>query len=95
MDGDRGRAAGDVAAASGLGAVLAETPRDPRSPDARSVGVAEGMSLREALEATKRALVIRAIRDSDGNMAAAARKLGMARSNLHHMMARLGLHHTD
>lgn len=50
-----------------------------------------GMTLKEAVEETKRTMVIRAVEDNDGNWAAAARSLGMARSNLHHMAERLGL----
>ncbi len=55
------------------------------------VAVAPGMTLRDALEETKRTLVLRAIEENGGNWAAAARSLGMARSNLHHMAERLGL----
>lgn len=51
----------------------------------------EGMTLKDALEETKRALIRRALDESGGNWAAAARALGMARSNLHHMADRLGL----
>ncbi len=51
----------------------------------------EGMTLQDALEETKRALIRRALDESGGNWAAAARSLGMARSNLHHMADRLGL----
>lgn len=50
-----------------------------------------GMTLREAVEETKRAMVLRAVEENGGNWAAAARSLGMARSNLHHMAERLGL----
>lgn len=50
-----------------------------------------GMTLRDAIEEAKRSIVLRAIEESGGNWAAAARALGMARSNLHHMAARLGL----
>ena len=50
-----------------------------------------GLPLRAALEETKRTLVLRAVEASGGNWAAAARALGMARSNLHHMAERLGL----
>lgn len=50
-----------------------------------------GLPLRAALEETKRTLVLRAVEASGGNWAAAARILGMARSNLHHMAERLGL----
>lgn len=56
--------------------------------DVVSIG---GMTLREAVEETKRAMVVRAVGDNGGNWAAAARSLGMARSNLHHMAERLGL----
>ena len=51
----------------------------------------DGMTLKDALEETKRALIRRALDESGGNWAAAARSLGMARSNLHHMADRLGL----
>jgi len=50
-----------------------------------------GTTLRAALEETKRALVLQALEENGGNWAAAARSLGMARSNLHHMADRLGL----
>lgn len=50
-----------------------------------------GMTLREAVEETKRTMVLRAVEENGGNWAAAARSLGMARSNLHHMAERLGL----
>jgi len=50
-----------------------------------------GMTLREALEETKRMMILRAVEANEGNWAAAARALGMARSNLHHMADRLGL----
>lgn len=50
-----------------------------------------GMTLRDALDETKRTLVQRALEDSGGNWAAAARALGVARGNLHHMAARLGM----
>ena len=49
------------------------------------------LTLREAVDATKRAMIVRAVEDSGGNWAAAARSLGMARSNLHHLARRLGL----
>jgi anaerobic nitric oxide reductase transcription regulator len=61
-------------------------------PRERNVSVAiAGLTLRDALEQTKRTMVLRAIEESGGNWAAAARALGMARSNLHHMAERLGL----
>ncbi len=49
-----------------------------------------GMTLKQALEETKRTMIRRAVAESGGNWAAAARSLGMARSNLHHMAVRLG-----
>jgi anaerobic nitric oxide reductase transcription regulator len=63
----------------------------PRLSEGSVVVPAAGMTLRDALEETKRILVTRAVEESGGNWAAAARALGMARSNLHHMAARLGL----
>lgn len=50
-----------------------------------------GATLRETIEATKRAAITQAVEDNGGNWAAAARTLGMARSNLHQMAERLGL----
>jgi anaerobic nitric oxide reductase transcription regulator len=50
-----------------------------------------GKTLRDAVEETKRAMVRQAVDAHDGNWAAAARSLGMARSNLHHLARRLGL----
>ncbi len=64
---------------------------DASPGEAAAVLATGGMTLREALEATKRAMVLRAVEDNGGNWAAAARSLGMARSNLHHMARRLGL----
>jgi anaerobic nitric oxide reductase transcription regulator len=64
----------------------------PSPPDESAVVVPiGGMTLREAVEETKRAMVLRAVEENGGNWAAAARTLGMARSNLHHMAVRLGL----
>lgn len=69
-----------------------ESPGRERSPAARAVVVPLGeMTLRDALEETRRTLVRRAVEESGGNWAAAARTLGMARSNLHHMAIRMGL----
>jgi transcriptional regulator with GAF, ATPase, and Fis domain len=51
----------------------------------------QGQTLREAIEGLKRNMVLLAVKESGGNWAAAARSHGMARSNLHHMAARLGL----
>ena len=47
--------------------------------------------LREAVIELKRKLVTEAVARNGGNWAAAARELGIARGNLHHMARRLGL----
>ena len=65
-------------------------PAPPSHARELTISVA-GMTLQEAVEETKRKLVSQAVADSGGNWAAAARTLGMARSNLHHMAERLGL----
>lgn len=74
---------------AGLPKRSSEAPQAPS--DAALLASLSGMTLREALEETKRALVLRAVEANGGNWAAAARSLGMARSNLHNMAARLGL----
>lgn len=67
------------------------SPEGPRHTPSRGVGApAPGLSLRSALEETRRTLVQRALEDSDHNWAAAARALGMARGNFHHLATRLG-----
>lgn len=63
----------------------------PSSRERSAVVSVGGMTLREAVEETKRVMVVQAVEDNGGNWAAAARSLGMARSNLHHMAERLGL----
>ena len=75
--------AGDVARAR-----LVPTPTRP--PPLVSL-VGGGRTLREAVDDTKRAMILDAVELSGGNWAAAARTLGMARGNLHHMADRLGL----
>jgi anaerobic nitric oxide reductase transcription regulator len=50
-----------------------------------------GRTLREVVDDTKRLVVSKAVAAHGGNWAAAARSLGMARGNLHHMARRLGL----
>jgi len=48
------------------------------------------MSLRDALEELKRSAISRVLEETGRNWAEAARRLGMDRSNLHHMAQRLG-----
>jgi anaerobic nitric oxide reductase transcription regulator len=51
----------------------------------------EGKSLRDALREYEKRLIERALAANGGNWAAAARSLGVHRSNLHHLAKRLGL----
>lgn len=75
--------------AAALGAERAVAPGP--TPHDDSLVAVRGKTLREAIEETKRVMVRRAVEENGGNWAAAARSLGMARSNLHHMAERLGL----
>ena len=61
------------------------------APDAP--GSVDGLPipLREAVDTYKRRLVREAVEKNNGNWAAAARDLGVARGNLHHLARRLGL----
>jgi anaerobic nitric oxide reductase transcription regulator len=59
----------------------------PRAPG-RGSRVA---SLREETDAFRRQRIAEAVDDADGNWAAAARSLGVARGNLHRLAVRLGL----
>ncbi len=47
--------------------------------------------LRDRVDDFQRAAILAAVRRHDGNWAAAARELGLHRSNLHHLATRLGL----
>ncbi len=49
------------------------------------------LSLRDALEQLKRDAVAKTLDETGGNWSEAARRLGMDRSNLHHMAQRLGM----
>lgn len=69
---------------------LAAKARQPSFPQPPSK-VEEGTPLREAVEAYQRHLIEAALARHDGVWAAAARDLGMHRSNLHHLSQRLGL----
>ena len=50
-----------------------------------------GRTLRDAVDDHQRALIRQELTRADGNWSAAARTLGMHRSNLHHLAKRLGL----
>ena len=68
-----------------------ERHRDESLPRPRSNELLEGVSLKDAVDDYKRVLIRAAVNRADGNWAAAARELGMHRSNLHHLARRLGL----
>ena len=60
-------------------------------PAPASVAPAGDRPFREQVDAFERSLIDAAIKQHGGKWAAAARALGMHRSNLHHLAARLGL----
>ena len=66
-------------------------PRPREGPPAVLPASPAGADLKEATREFQRSLIGRALSDAGGNWAAAARSLGMHRSNFHHMAARLGL----
>jgi anaerobic nitric oxide reductase transcription regulator len=69
-------------------------PREQRVADVEptsSAAAPERMTLRESVEDHQRSRITRAVERSGGNWSAAARELGMHRSNLHHLTKRLGL----
>ena len=70
--------------------VPAESAGLPPSPEKDSVG-SKGLSLNEEIRRYKRRLIQQALDRNRGNWAAAARTLGMHRSNLHNLAKRLGL----
>jgi anaerobic nitric oxide reductase transcription regulator len=70
-------------------------PASSPGDDVTTPAVADpGRTLREQIEAFERRVILDAVRAHAGNWAAAARALGMHRSNLHHRAARLGLRDT-
>ncbi len=52
---------------------------------------APDLKLRDAVDEFKRNLIERTVAENDGNWSAAARSLGLHRSNLHHLASRLGI----
>jgi anaerobic nitric oxide reductase transcription regulator len=69
---------------------LAATPVAP-TPAASTPAAPPGLPLRDAVDAFKRQLVEQALADAGGSWQLAARRLGLHRSNLHHLARRLGL----
>jgi anaerobic nitric oxide reductase transcription regulator len=78
---------GEARAAQGAAPAAVERHR----ADEPSADLARGRSLSEAVDDYKRRLVLAALREHDGSWAAAARPLGMHRSNLYHLARRLGV----
>jgi anaerobic nitric oxide reductase transcription regulator len=78
--------ASDVGELSGEASAPAQAPLAPSVPPTR-----RGRPLRAVLLEYQRELVREALAENDGNWAAAARALGLHRSNLHHLAGRLGL----
>lgn len=84
-----------VVTALHLGSGIGAAPEiiQPETPDGQSLAV-EGRSFRDLVEDFQRGLILQAVARNGGNWAAAARELGMHRSNLHSLAGRLGLHAT-
>lgn len=74
-----------------LGAEFAAAVPQAEAPPAVPAPSVELRPLRDAVDDYQRTLIREAVRRHHGNWAAAARTLGMHRSNLHHLAARLGL----
>jgi anaerobic nitric oxide reductase transcription regulator len=64
---------------------------EPAGPPARRGPVASPLSLAERVEAFRRREILAAVERQRGNWAAAARELGLHRSNFHHLAKRLGI----
>lgn len=69
------------------GPEAAAAPRAAAAPEEASAH----LSLAERLDAFRRREILAAVARAQGNWAAAARELGLHRSNLHHLAKRLGL----
>ena len=67
-----------------------DTNVDLSSPDLDPL-ISKELNLQEAVQQFKKQLIQHALTKNDGNWAAAAKDLGMHRSNLHHLATRLGL----
>jgi len=67
-------------------------PHEERAPGVEpTTGASGGLTLRESVDDHQRSRITRAVERASGNWSAAARELGMHRSNLHHLARRLGL----
>jgi len=63
----------------------------PERPEKPPVGPATGLSMRDFVREQRRAFIRQALQEHGGNVAAAARALGMDRGNLYRLARRLGL----
>jgi anaerobic nitric oxide reductase transcription regulator len=79
-----------VIIASDIGAAGSVATTQPGARSSESPTLPE-MPLREAVDEFQRRMIRETLRKAGGNWAAAARALGMHRSNLHHMARRLGM----
>jgi len=78
--------------ASSFEPALLEAGAPPTRPAAISPPLpSKDLALRDAVDEFQRALIQKTVDAHDGNWSAAARALGLHRSNLHHLAARLGL----
>ncbi|MCC7138543.1 MAG: nitric oxide reductase transcriptional regulator NorR [Planctomycetes bacterium] len=68
-----------------------EAASAPETPAGGAAGSGGARTLREATEAFQRRAIATAVAAAGGNWAAAARTLGVHRSNLHHLARRLGI----
>jgi anaerobic nitric oxide reductase transcription regulator len=73
------------------GDISTETNRAQPSASDTDSSLPPGRSLRESVEDFQRKLISMSVAKRDGNWSAAARDLGMHRSNLHNLSVRLGL----
>jgi two-component system nitrogen regulation response regulator NtrX len=73
-----------------VGAVLAGS-RPGAAPTQEGSETTENLPLRDLLENTERAAILRALKAAGGTVSEAARRLGLDRANLHRKMRRLGI----
>ena len=74
-----------------LGQEFGMSASPPKATEELAASTPMGASLREDVDDFQRARIRKALESSEGNWAAAARALGLHRSNLHHLARRLGL----
>jgi anaerobic nitric oxide reductase transcription regulator len=87
----RGRARGESVLVEPQHLDLARSPARAATPAPADPEPADVVPLRQRVQDFQRQAVLDAVERTGGNWAAAARDLGMHRSNLHHLARRLGL----